>query len=251
MENIFETEIIKNLKLDIKEHEDYFKEQLILLEDEFDAKDNEIKELDNLLSEEKAKLQEHLDIDKAEIKKSKKQWKTRRKELKQVIKTLSHSLDELNYERHCVGLKIQENFKNSSSVKGELKSQADEIINTSNFNDQQRVNALEITPMATKVKILDKSFETQIQSRNPRIGMSFGTNFKPRIFVSSAATRKEKRVLVSKDQFDIRKKDNFEDRVQEISEMLEINNPFILYDALIFNMKKTQGSQYISEFIDK
>lgn len=249
MESKFEKELRSNLILDINDLNDEFKIRIENSEKELKRLLIEYEEINGFHSASYGKLSKHLLIPKAEIKLDKKGWKLKRKELKEDYSSLDSKLKKLDLEISVTSNNI-ENLK-AELVSGidQLKSDVKKIIATMNEDDLKVVSGLELSPLVTKIKIVDKSYETHVVSRNPRVGMSLGTNFKPRVYISGAATKKTKTVMTSKEQYDIRKQDNFEVRVEEIAEALGLNNSSVLYDFLVQSIKKSQGSQYLSEYL--
>lgn len=225
METKFKNEIISNLEKDVKDQKE-------------------------ILKKEKEELIKINSLPKNEIKPIKKEWKRKRKEVKNKIsdynkniKIINNKINELSGEKSLLETKYDD-------VYPVFAYDAEQLILYHYQEDMKIIKSLDITPMATKVKILNKDYGTESVGRNPRIGMSLGTNFKPRFYISGSVQNKTKTVLLSKEQFDIRKKDDFENRVQEIAEILEIKEASLLYDHIMNIMTRAMGSQYIQEFLN-
>ncbi len=118
------------------------------------------------------------------------------------------------------------------------------------YDEEYKEQELVINEVEKHVLKAENKYSEVVQ-KNPRVGMSFGSNFKPRVFFSTNVKTRTKRVLAKNEQYDIRKKDDFDIRVEEIAEILEMNNPYNLYFFLTTEVKKASGSQYLKEFMDK
>ncbi len=117
--------------------------------------------------------------------------------------------------------------------------------------DLEIISGMEFMMLATKIKIVIKEYDKVQVSRNPRIGIGVNissSKLNPRLYYSTSAEKKYKNVIVRNDQYDIRKKDNLEERIIELSEILDIQNPYVLYSFIKDECEKKVGKQYFLEF---
>jgi len=203
------------------------------------------------LEKNKKHLESLLSITKKEYKENKKLNKQKRKESKikindDIIK-VSKIRAKITKEKDLIN-------KNELSYKEKINlliQHIDKYLSDTLIHDKYIINLLTISSLKTKIKIIIKEYNIEKIPSNPRVGMSLGTNFKPRVFVSTNAKTRTKKVITRNETFEIHSNDNPKIRLKEISDYLGIINPENLISYFYENLKKHQGQQYIDNFFKR
>ncbi len=248
MKDLFEVELRKLYDQDIK---DIVKEYELLtkkLEKHLGPLENKLNESNKELNKLKEENISHLNMSKEDKKKDKKAWKNKKKHFKSQIseQSIENAVIKRNYDNV-----VNELSKVSSNLEADKQKLANHLITiheTAKRSDYEIISGMAITCLATKIKIVIKEVKQVEIPSNPRVGMSIGSNFKPRVYMSTNAKKRYKNVVTRNDQYDIRKKDNLEERIIELSEILNIQNPYNLYEHIVRFSKQSVGSQYLKEF---
>ncbi len=251
MESDFKKELLKNLEKDKVE---------ILKEAELLNKDNEktVKEYEDLLKNEKENLEkdrEHLkgllNVSKKEYKLDKKNIKEERKKYKKIINQDVINVSKIRSDIDEINKSSKSNLDSANNDIDELSSHLSIYLNDVIKHDDYIIESLTISALKTKIKLTIKQYDIEKIPSNPRIGMSIGSNYKPRIFVSNNVRTRTKKVITRNETFEVHQNDDPDIRLVEISNYLGIIDPFNLQDFFYNNLKKYQGQQYINNFFKK
>lgn len=248
MKDVYKLELEKLYKQDIKDLKETFKVETTKVLDNLKKKSLLLKEAKKKSKETEDKLHEILNTPWVDNYDSRKAWKIDKKETKHLLKDLHNQEEELEVLVKKLQAKVEQfpadQLKDEQALKDHLKL----LYAAAQKEDMFIFAGMKISFLSTKIKIKIVEYEKVAVPKNPRIGMSFGAKFKPRIFMSTNASTRYKNVKSRDDQYDIRKKDNLEERIIELSEILDISNPYNFYQYILFEAKKSVGSSYIKEF---
>ena len=210
--------------------------------------ENELKKKQLILNENKKNLESLLSISKKDYKQDKKNIKLQRKNKRIEI---NNNIIEVSKIRNIIDAENREIRNNNKRMEEDMDniiSHVNNYIRDVNTRDSYITKHLTISALKTKIKVTIKEYDIEKIPSNPRIGMSLGTNFKPRVFVSTNAKTKTKKVITRNETFDIHPKDNPKIRLDEISTFLGIIDPSNLTDFFYENLERYQGKQYIKNF---
>lgn len=248
MKDLYLTELSSLLKKDITDLKKNYKEQERVAEIALNEAQKAFKQVSEHHEDLNNKLNNHSSMTKVEIKKDKKAWKATKKELKQLVKSSEleykeklNILSDAKAEYETIEQRLEHDIN-------ELEIHVKDMYTANKERDYEIISGMDITCLATKIKIVIKEYKQVEVPKNPRVGISLGTNFKPRVYMSTNAKKRYKKVMTRNDQYDIRKKDNPETRIIELCEILDIQNPYNLYEHIVTTAKASVGGQYLKEF---
>lgn len=248
MEQQFKNDLLSTLEKDKeslkKEFEPFNKEQEKIIE-KYKKKLSDEKDL---LKKEQNNLYALLSISKTDFKKDKKNIKDKRKKAKIAVNDRVFRISKIRLSIDEANKKIKDNNSTLNEKIDKLVRHINEYLLSTEQHDLYIIKFLTISALKTKIKITIKQYDIEKIPSNPRIGMSLGTNFKPRVFVSTNAKTRTKKVITRDETFAIHPLDNPDIRLKEISEYLGIIDPYNLYEYFFNNLKKYQGKQYIDHF---
>ncbi len=259
MNNEFEARLKENLEADIASLEAEVKGEV----------DGLKKELDDFQKTRKDEIELELEAERAETlfedsihedelkeeKKKKKKHKVSRKdkkknaELHKKVEDLKKELTTINYKITNDEIIIETKLAELEHKKDELKSKADEMLNAFKENDKQKITLLTCTIMATKVKIENKVKIEDIELIEVDNKLTFDINFEPKLNESYNQLFSKEIKISNKDKFEITKKDNFLEKVEEITSKLGLVDETMFHDTLLKQMKKEKGAKFTKEFI--
>lgn len=117
---------------------------------------------------------------KIDIKKDKRSWKNKKKELKPLFNEVKSEYNSEN-ELYKKTQELNVLAPNLERDKKELTDHVLTLYKQSLVRDIKIISGMQITCLATKIKIVIKEFEQVEIPKNHKVGMSLGTNFKPRL----------------------------------------------------------------------
>ncbi len=251
MENTFELEMQECLEEDLKTLESKSIEEINKLKGELEelkkTKDQDV----SLELEAERKIALHKELTKDELKKKKKRkkWVHEEEEFNEEAHNWQKELVKIEFKIRDDEIHIETLEHQLERQKEELSSKHDEIVDFAKWNDNNKLLSLTPKAMATKIKIDFKPYVDEDEREFPELNFSFEYEEEVKMFEKTKVINVTDLKSIKVKSFDITKKDNFKDKVAEITELLEFTNRELLYDHLVKVIKKEKGAKYIKEYL--
>lgn len=247
MQNIFQNKLEKDARADYKELKELYSKKTLELQEDVTSTTSLLSKEQKTLS--RLEKEYHAHKENKELKHSDKTlWKNKKVELKGLFKKAEANVSYLEAKLNKANVDLEHIALDQKRDMGNLKSHVLQTLSSNIAADSEICSHIKVTVLATKIKLKYTEFERQEIPKNPRVGMSIGANFKPRVYFSTNARKRYKTVKTVDDQYDIRHQDNFDARVTEIAEMLDFENPYNLYQFITDEVKRQSGSQALKEY---